>query len=208
METTLFNLLELPLSKRPRRYRTKNHCLDLKRQLWESDWHIYRTPGTRATLWCKISLRVCSAAGIGEYLDVEMRQSIPRGCVSCASGLLGHNYNPIKYRDRSGERDPSTRRKNRSKTRGYRRRRSLCWKHQTGRRRQHAHFRAMASPLCLVRIFFGSLIRDKYFSGSTKCIKLKLVWDTTLLRYKNFKCDAYNKFEVNLYPESPINKHH
>ena len=41
----------------------------------------------------------------------------------------------------------------------------------------------------------------------------KIVFGTTLLtlktRYKNFKCDAHNKFfEVNLYQKNPINKHH
>jgi hypothetical protein len=30
-----------------------------------------------------------------------------------------------------------------------------------------------------------------------------------VIRYKNFKCDAHNKFfEVNLYQKNPINRHH
>ena len=58
-------------------------------------------------------------------------------------------------------------------------------------------------------VFSSTRSSETIFSGS---IKLNLFWDTLLTlktRYKNFKCDAHNKFfEVNLYQKNPINKHH
>ncbi|KAI8721452.1 hypothetical protein NCS52_00592800 [Fusarium sp. LHS14.1] len=71
----------------------------------------------------------------------------------------------------------------------------------------------------LVRqVNFGPLESKRYFiTLSTASDAFKEVTESDLIRanfqklnaYKNFRCDAHNRFfEVNLYQRDPINKHH
>ena len=67
------------ISKRPRRYATKNHLLHLGRQMWSNDWYLYESPKTRVSDWADIMVIVCSSARVGEYIESSCRAGSGRG---------------------------------------------------------------------------------------------------------------------------------
>jgi len=67
------------ISKRPRRYTTKNHFLHLGRQMWSNDWYIYDSPKVRVLDWTDTIVIVCSLARVGEYIESSCRAGSGRG---------------------------------------------------------------------------------------------------------------------------------
>ncbi|KUL85000.1 hypothetical protein ZTR_07766 [Talaromyces verruculosus] len=66
-------------SKRKRKHAGKTHFIHLGRQLWENDFHIYKQPGTRVTVWAQMLLYVFSSARLCEYLEGASRANSGRG---------------------------------------------------------------------------------------------------------------------------------
>ncbi|OJD27268.1 hypothetical protein ACJ73_01337 [Blastomyces percursus] len=65
--------------KRKRKYATKHHCVHLGRQLWEADWHEYKTPGRRVRLWGQTLGYAFSSSRQGEILESSARPDSGRG---------------------------------------------------------------------------------------------------------------------------------
>ncbi|PGH00186.1 hypothetical protein AJ79_08291 [Helicocarpus griseus UAMH5409] len=65
--------------KRKRKYATKHHCVHLGRQLWEADWHEYKTPGRRVRLWGQTLGYAFSSSREGEILESSARPDSGRG---------------------------------------------------------------------------------------------------------------------------------
>ena len=73
LKVLLQDELKLSLVKRERCYGTMSHFLYLGRQLWQSDWHSYKTPGSRVDLWAEIQLNVFTSARVCEYIESMAR---------------------------------------------------------------------------------------------------------------------------------------
>ncbi|OJD24096.1 hypothetical protein ACJ73_04548, partial [Blastomyces percursus] len=65
--------------KRKRKYAAKHYCVHLGRQLWEADWHEYKTPGRRVRLWGQTLGYAFSSSRQGEILESSARPDSGRG---------------------------------------------------------------------------------------------------------------------------------
>ncbi|CAI6342310.1 unnamed protein product [Periconia digitata] len=75
----LYNILELPLRKRLRRYGSQIHFLHLGTLWWKNDWFVLPKPRRRPELWALTSAIVFSTSRIGEYIESTCRIGSGRG---------------------------------------------------------------------------------------------------------------------------------
>lgn len=69
----------MPAAKRPRRFGTKTHLIQLGTHIWGRDAHEYSKPAWRVYDWASIMIIVCSSSRIGDYFESACRPSSDRG---------------------------------------------------------------------------------------------------------------------------------
>ncbi|KAK0636608.1 hypothetical protein B0T17DRAFT_85569 [Bombardia bombarda] len=74
IDEKLPEIIKMRISKRPRRYATKNHFLHLGMQMWSNDWYLYESPKTRVSDWADITFGVFR----NEHGNVEFAVKVMR----------------------------------------------------------------------------------------------------------------------------------
>jgi len=71
--------MEMPKTKRPRRFATKTVLLNYARQLFAEDWIEYKYPGTIIDDWALLLANAYSSSRVGEYIESSVRAGTGRG---------------------------------------------------------------------------------------------------------------------------------